>query len=323
MPRKIEISHKTIIFTFITLIAIFFLYQIRDILMILFVSLLIMTILNPIVRKLSRFKIPRAISVLIVYLLFFTILIISLFTIVPPLIEQTSNFASGLPVFVADLHLAPNISSEISSQLLNTIGNVPTKLLDFGVGIVSNIFTLFFILTFAFYLLMARNKLDSQLNVLIGEKKTKSLVEFIDELELKLGGWARGQILLMISVGTANYFGLRILGIPYALPLAIFAGLFEIVPYAGPIIGAVPAIIIGFGISPILGLGATALAFLVQQVENYVLVPKIMEKSVGVSPIITLLALTIGFKVAGIVGVLISIPVVITLQVLAKKRFLV
>lgn len=282
-----------------------------------------MVILNPIVKKLSRFKIPKAISVLIVYLLFFATLVISLFTIIPPLIEQTSNFVSGLPTYISGLRISQSYSSEITREVVTLVGNVPSKLLDFGVGIISNIFTLFTTLTFAFYLLMARNKLDGQLNLFIGEKRAKEVSEIIDELEVKLGGWARGQILLMITVGAFNYLGLKILTIPYALPLGIFAGLLEIIPYVGPIIGAIPAVVIGFGISPVIGLAATALAFLVQQTENYILVPKIMEKSVGVSPIIILLALTIGFKIAGVSGVLISIPIVITLQVLAKRKFLI
>jgi predicted PurR-regulated permease PerM len=109
------------------------------------------------------------------------------------------------------------------------------------------------------------------------------------------------------------------MGIPYALPLAILAGVLEIIPLLGPIISAVPIALIGFGISPVIGFAVIALSFSVQQIENYLLVPKIMEKSVGVSPIITLLALAIGARFAGVVGAIISIPTVIMLQVLAKE----
>jgi len=122
----------------------------------------------------------------------------------------------------------------------------------------------------------------------------------------------------MFLVGVFTYIGLLLLGIEFALPLAILAGLLEIVPYVGPILAAVPAAIVGFGISPLMGAATIALAFLIQQLENYFLVPKIMQKSVGVSPLITLLALSIGFRLAGILGVVISVPVVITLQVLGK-----
>jgi predicted PurR-regulated permease PerM len=96
--------------------------------------------------------------------------------------------------------------------------------------------------------------------------------------------------------------------------IAILAGLFEIVPFLGPIIAAIPPIVIGFGISPFMGVAAIALAFLIQQLENYVLVPKIMGKSAGVSPIVVLLALAIGFKLSGLAGMLVSIPLLIVFQ---------
>ena len=104
-----------------------------------------------------------------------------------------------------------------------------------------------------------------------------------------------------------------------SLPLAILAGLLEIIPYLGPVASAIPAVLIGLGISPIMGLAVAALYFLIQQVENYLFVPKVMEKSAGVTPIVTLLALAVGFKLAGIAGVIVSVPVVITLQVLTKE----
>jgi predicted PurR-regulated permease PerM len=114
---------------------------------------------------------------------------------------------------------------------------------------------------------------------------------------------------------------LALIGIPFAVPLAIMAGLLEIVPMLGPIVAAVPATIIGLSISPTMGLAAAALAFAVQQLENYVFVPKIMEKSTGVSPIITLLALAIGFRLAGVAGAVISMPVVLALSIIAKEYF--
>jgi predicted PurR-regulated permease PerM len=123
----------------------------------------------------------------------------------------------------------------------------------------------------------------------------------------------------MFVVGASSYIGFRLLNVPFALPLSILAGLMEVVPYVGPILAAIPAAIIGFGVSPVLGLATVSLSFLVQQTENYVFVPKIMEKSAGVDPIATLLSLTIGFKLAGVVGLLISVPVFITLKVLFQE----
>ncbi len=223
MPRKVEISHRTILFTLFTLGAIWFIWEIRDIVLIIFVSLLVMVILSPIAKRLSKYKIPKALAVLIVYFVFFGAIIVSIIGIVPALIEQTTNFASGFPGYIQNLHVSSAISDQISMQVLSRVGDLPASILGFGLGVIGNIVTILTILTFAFYLLMAREKIDDQLALYVGEKKAERIADFIDELEVKLGGWARGQILLMLSVGIMAYAGLRVLGIPYAIPLAILS----------------------------------------------------------------------------------------------------
>lgn len=321
MPKKIEISHRTIVFTVGFLIFLWLLYQIREIILAFFVALLIMAILNPTVTSLSKFKIPRAVSVLVVYIIGFALIGTAVAGVIPPLIEQTSGFVNNLPKILENLAISTVFGEQIIKELLTQLGRIPGHLAKFSVSVLSNVLGVLTLLIFAFYLLLARDKLDEQLGFFFGEKK-KEIGKIIDLLESRLGGWARGQLLLMFLVGVSTYIGLVLLSIPFSLPLAILAGLLEIVPYIGPIISAIPAVIIGLGIAPIMGFAAAALYFLIQQVENYVFVPKVMEKSVGVSPIIVLLALAIGFKIAGIAGVIISIPVVITIQVLSREYFL-
>lgn len=318
MPRKIEISHRTIIFTVLFLMLLGFLYFIRDIIFQFFVALLIMAILNPFVTKLSKYKIPRAVSILVAYILTIGIVGIALAGVVPPLVDQTTSFVSGLPRYIENSGLSVIVAEQIENQLLTQLGNLPAQAAKTTISIFSNLLNIILVLAFAFYLLLLRGKQDTQLTAFFGKARSKRVAIIIETLELKLGGWARGQLMLMFLVGISTYVGLGLLGIPFALPLAILAGLLEIVPYVGPIFAAIPAVIIGFGISPIIGFATTALVFLIQQFENYLLVPKVMEKSVGVSPIITLLSLTIGFKIASVVGAVVSIPVVISLQVLAK-----
>ncbi|MBI2066343.1 AI-2E family transporter [Candidatus Woesebacteria bacterium] len=319
MPRKIEISHRTIIFAVLFLVFLWFLYYIKDLILELFVALLIMTILNPFVTRLSKLKIPRAISVFVAYVVVFGLFGAALAGIIPPLIEQTSSFANNLPRYLSSLGIGGYINEQLTGELLSQLGSIPGQLVKVGLSVFSNVFAVITVLIFAFYLLLARDKLDDQLGFLFGEERKGELARIMDLLESKLGGWARGELALMALVGISNYIGLMILGIPFALPLAILAGLLEIIPYLGPVIAAVPAIVIGFSISPLMGLAVTALAFLIQQLENYLFVPKVMEKSVGVSPIVTLLALAIGFRIAGVVGAVISVPVVLTIQVLSKK----
>lgn len=318
-PKKIEISHRTIVFTVVFLIILWIFFLIRDIILQFFVALLIMTILNPWVTKLSKYKIPRALSVLVVYLFLFGIVGFTIGAVIPPLVDQTSSFVNNLPNFVSNLGFPAVLSDRFIEQLISQVAALPAGAARVTVSVFSNVIGLVAILVFAFYLLSERDKLDEQLGYFFGNKKKKEIGEVIDLLEVRLGSWARGQLALMFVVGLASYVGLSLLGIPFALPLAILAGLLEIVPYIGPTLAAVPAVLIGFGISPLIGIATLALAFLVQQLENYVFVPKIMQKAAGVNPIVTLLALAIGFRLAGIVGLLISVPVYITSRLLAKE----
>lgn len=322
MPTKVEISHKTIIFTVFFLLGLWFLYFVRDIILELFVALLIMTILEPMVNGFSKIKIPRGISVILSYILVFGIFGGAIALIVPTLVDQTTSFVTALPAYLSNIGVAQNISREVVGEFLVRLGSLPGEIIKFTFSLFSNVISVLKVLVFAFYMLLAREKLKDQLGFFFGDEKKKDLGHLIDTLEEKLGGWARGELILMLAVGVATYIGLTLIGIPFALPLSILVGVLEIVPYLGPIISAIPGVLIGFGISPLTGLGVAALSFLIQQLENYILVPKIMEKSVGVSPIIILIALAVGARLAGMVGVIISVPSFIAIQVLAKEYFL-
>ena len=319
MTRKVEISHRTIIFTVLFLVFVGVLFIIRDIILQFFLALLITAVLNPTVSRLSKRKIPRAASVLVVYLILFGIVSITIAAVVPALLEQTTAFINNFPRIVGNLGISAFVSDQLTQQLVAQLGSLPASVAKITLSVFSNAIGLIAVLVFAFYLLSEREKLDEQLADLIGSKKKDAIEGMLAHIETKLGSWARGQLTLMFVVGIANYIGLTLLGIPFALPLSILAGLLEVVPYIGPIIAAVPAVLIGFGISPVLGFAVTALAFLVQQLENYIFVPKIMQKSTGVHPIITLLSLAIGFRLLGFIGILIAVPVFITIQVLVKS----
>lgn len=322
MPRKIEVSHKTIVFTVFFLTGLWFLFYVRDIILELFVALLLMTILEPVVNFLTGIKIPRSIATFLSYVLFFGIFGVVISFILPPLIEQTTSFVSALPSYLSNLGIGEALSSNLTNEFLAKLSGLPGEVIKFTFSIFTNLISVLTVLVFSFYMLLARGNLDDTLGFFFGDERKKEFASLIGNLEVRLGGWARGQIALMAIVGLLTYIGLAILGVPYAFPLAMLAGLLEIVPYLGPIIAAIPSLIIGFGISPAMGLGTVIVAFLVQQLENYVLVPKIMEKSVGVSPIITLIALAIGARLAGVVGMIISVPSVIAFQVFSKHYFL-
>jgi predicted PurR-regulated permease PerM len=318
---KIEVSQRTIILVLGLLVAFKFLTMISDVLLTFFVALLIMAILNPLVTTLARYKVPRPLSVILVYVLVICAMMVSFAAIIPPLIQQTSTFVTHIPNYIYDLGIPYQTAEQILPQVISQLGTIPSQLAQFTLSLFSNILEVIGVLVFAFYLLMMRENLDDHLAPFFNDIKKNQIDRIIDILELRLGGWARGQILLMVAIAIANYIGFLLLGIPYALPLAIFAGFLELIPYVGPFIAAIPAIFIGFSISPFLGFAAAALAFLVQELENYILVPKIMQRSAGVNPLVTLIALGVGFNLAGIVGLLISVPCAITVEVLAKELY--
>lgn len=320
MTRKVEISHKTIIFTFFFLLFVWFLYFIRDIVFQVFAALLLVSILNPVITKLTNLKIPNGITIILAYILIFGFLGLAIGSVIPPLVEETTNLANNLPSFFQNSEISKYINEDVIKQITSQLGSLPGYLVKSVFSFFNNILSILTVAIFSFYLLLVRDKLDSNIEFLFGKEKSKSISSLINTLEVRLGGWARGQLFLMLTIGVLSYIGLLVLGIPYALPLAILAGIFEIVPYIGPIIAAVPAIILAFSISPFLGFAVIGLTILIQQIENYLLVPKIMEKSTGVSPVIILISLAVGYRLAGVSGMIISIPVVIIIQTLIQEK---
>lgn len=320
MTRKVEISHKTIIFTFLFLLFIWFLYFISDIVFQVFAAFLLVSILNPFITKLSSLKIPKGITITLSYILIFGFLGMAIGAITPPLVEETTNLANNLPSFFQNSEISKYINDDVIKQITMQLGSLPSQVVKSVFSFFNNILSILTVAIFSFYLLLVRDKLDSNLEFLLGKEKSKNISNLINILEIKLGGWVRGQLSLMLLIGVLSYVGFLILGIPYALPLAILAGIFEIIPYIGPIIAAIPAIILGFSTSPFLGFATIGLAILIQQIENYLLVPKIMEKSTGVSPIIILVSLAVGYRLAGVSGMIVSIPVVIIIQTIIQER---
>ena len=134
------------------------------------------------------------------------------------------------------------------------------------------------------------------------------LVQKTNRIQVKMGGWLRGQLILMFIIGSLTYVGLLILDVPYALVLAIFAGLAEFVPFLGPLIAAVPAVFFSFSDSPWKAFGVVIFYIVLQQLENQVIVPKVMQKAVGLNPIVVIIVMLIGAKVAGLVGILLAVP---------------
>ncbi|MBI3956065.1 AI-2E family transporter [Candidatus Gottesmanbacteria bacterium] len=315
MTSKIEISHRTIIFTVVFLLALWVLFQIRDILFLVFIAFILMTAIRPLVDGLSWARVPRVVAILLIYGIVFGFFGVSFAGTVPTLVIQSTKFVQELPTFLEKVLPYWNIDARNLSQ---QIAPISENILKLTVGIFSNILTTLTVLVFTFYFLLERKKLETMLATLMGEDAAQRITLTLKEVESRLGAWVNGQILLMALVGVSVYFGLTLLRVDFALPLAIIAGVLEIVPMIGPIVSAIPAVLVALTMSPFLAFSVVALYFIVQQVENNIFVPLILKKSVGLSPIVTVFALMVGGRLAGIVGAVLAVPIVLVLQVVIR-----
>jgi len=311
MPPKIEISHRTIIFTLMLIAGIWLLLQIRDILFLLFISFILMSALRPIVDGMEKLRIPRVLSIFLMYGLVFGGLGAGLASMIPTLSVQSAKLFTQLPDFFS--RVFPYISSDVQS-LIQQIAPVGENLVRVTVGLFSNMVAVLTVMTFTFYFLLERRHLRDFLAALLGQDTGERVFVVLLRIEKRLGAWVLGQLCLMIFVGLLVYGGLFFLRVEYALPLAIFAGLLEIVPTIGPIISAVPAVLVAFGSSPVLAVSVIALYIIVQQIENNLLVPLVMKQSVGLPPVLTILALMIGARFGGVTGAVLAVPALLALQ---------
>lgn len=315
MNKSIDINHKTIFFITGFLAALWALYQIREVIIYLFIAIIFMSALAPIVERLERLKIPKPLAIAITYIIIVGILAAMVTFVVTPLINQTINLITNLPQ-TADKLLPENgfIDRSVVQQQLNGFsGNA----VEFSLVIFNNILGFISVAVLTFYLLMERDNLDRLVaQFFIGkEERIKRISRKIEE---KLGDWMRGQLVLSVLIGTVAYVALFILNIPYALPLAILAGIFEVVPTIGPILSAIPAVVLAYTISPITALTVAGAYFVIQQLENHVIIPQVMKKAVGLNPLVVILAVAIGGKLLGISGALLAVPISVVIQIITE-----
>lgn len=316
MPDRLEISPKTLLWVGAFLIGGWLVVQIRDILVLMFIAFIFMSALSPAVEKLQSYKLPRFLAIMITYLFMIGVLVGFGTLVFPPLVYETGRFLNALPQYLEQLTPVINVNLD---TFIAQIAPVGQNVVRVTVGIFSNIVTLFTVAVFIFYFLLERHNLRHFLEAFVGVEMGDKVIDIIRQIERRLGAWVRGQLLLMLIIGLVSYVGLLLLGIPYPLPLALIAGLFEVVPIIGPIISAVPAIAVAFFLSPLHALLVVLLYFLIQQLENNLIVPSVMQRAVGLPPLASLVALMIGGRLAGTIGIILAVPVLLVLQTILKE----
>lgn len=318
MPNKIEISHKTIVFTLLLLGGIWLFAQIEEILLGLFVAFILMSAINPTIKKLERRKLPRWLAIILIYVAIIAVLSFSLGGIIPPLVAQTTTLIERIPELFQKIKIL-GIDKNVVAGQVSAFTSIPANIIKFIFGVLSNIVAIFVLLMITFYLLMERKKSQSYLDALLSETSARKAEALLDRIEDRIGGWVRGEVILMVMVGLLSYIGYTIIGIEYAIPLAILAFILEVIPNVGPTLAAIPAVLVGLIISPIHALATLGWCIFVQQLENAVLVPRVMKNMAGVNPLVSILALAIGFKLAGVGGAVLAIPTFLIIKTIFEE----
>lgn len=281
----------------------------------------------PAVEYLQRKKFPKIIAVLIPYLGILTAIFLLFLPLIPFFTEQIQSLILNLPMFIDRSASALGLSvnpDEIERYLSSELGSLGQSAVNLTTRVFGGIFSIITIIVVSFYLLMYSDAFKKFMADLFHDGSREYVRKIIDRVNDKLGAWLRGELVLMTFIGTLSWIGLTILGLPYALPLALLAGLLEVIPTIGPIISAIPAVIVAFTISPTMALAVVVLYMLIQALENQLLVPKVMQKAVGLNPVVVILSIMIGANLMGIAGALLAIPflsfIIVIFNSLDKKE---
>lgn len=328
------IRTSTVLKVIAILLAVGFVWILRDIFALLLVALFLAGLMHPAVRWAARHRIPKTLMVLGIYLLSFSGMALVLTLVIPTFTHEVVNitqrigsqltaltqYAQSLREF-SELHgLSDNLSAGISS-LLNQFGTAASL----AAATISNIFGgiagLIIVLVMAFYMMVEDKEAARVFRNFVPEQHQAFIADILTQVETKIGGWLRGQLLLSLAIAMLYYIGLLVIGVPGPLPLALFAGFAEFIPYLGPIIAGIPIIMVALSDSTAKALLAAALMIVIQQVENQILVPKVMQRTVGLNPLVSIVAVLIGAQLFGIMGVLLAIPFATALSVLLTELY--
>lgn len=307
---------------------IYFLHnQLIDVAIVILFSIIIASGIDPGARWFQRRRIPRVLAVIFVYFIVLLIIGFIFYLIVPTLFSEISNISSTLSLYtqapvdrgiISELfpglpESLANILQQITTSSENYINDVLINFSNVASKVFGGVLSMVLIIVFSFYLSVQEKGIENFLSIVTPIGKEEYVLDLWARSSNKIGKWLQGQILLGLLIGVLVFLGLMILGIPYALVFALLAAVFELIPIVGPILSAVPPFIIAVVQSPTLGFLVLGLYFLIQQFENHLIYPLVVRKIIGIPPIMTIIAIFVGGKIGGLLGILLSIPVAVVL----------
>lgn len=315
----VNISSITIAKVLIIAAVLGFLYIVRDVVAVLFVALILSSALTPLIKSMEHYHVHRILGITLIFSAFAAIITLAIVLLIPPMTLEYTHFAQKAPLYIdRTVQILQNINPDIDvvGKVKGAFASMQDTALQFAGGIVvkffdliSGIFALFLIFVVVFYMIVEEKALRTTIHFFTPRAYREYVDHLITKVQNRIGMWLRGQVALSFIIFSLDFVGLLILGVDYALLLALVAGLTEFMPVIGPIVAAIPAVFVAFNQSPMLALWTLLLYWLVQYLENHFLVPRVMQKAVGLNPLGSIVALLVGAKIGGLFGILLAIPV--------------
>jgi len=327
MPTtRFEITWNTLWRIFLFAVGAYLVVRGHNVLIALFLALVISSGLDFFVNFFEKRGIPRPVSVIVLFVIAAGLAALLVYTVVPVLIENLHDIIARFDPQAASYWLGPltnftgsrSISilfNRLSSQVIgggalsfDTFSNVAER---FTLGIV--------VVVSSFYLSLSRDGIERFIRAVLPDRYENITLTIYRRSRRKVGIWLRTQVVLSFLVGTLTWIALHLIGIEHAILLALLTGFLELVPFVGPLIAGAVAVVIALVTSPLLAL-STLIAFLIiHQLEAHVLVPLLTGRSVGLHPVIVIIALFMGFEIGGILGAVIAVPAVAVLQEMIEE----
>ena len=336
-PRRVILGTLVVL---LVVIGFLLVYRFRVVIVSVFSGIVVSMAMAPGVDWLHRHRLPRAVSVILIYLVLLVLVIGFIVLLVPPIVDQLSAAVPQIESYYRDLKVALVNSPllvirQIAAQMPAQINLTPTasaatgeafnavgQALNTTGSILSGLFTLTAILLIGFYwTLESETVLRTVLRPLSNERR-ESAHAMLQEIGTRVGGYVRGQGFLAMMIAVADLIVFLIIGLPAALAVALLAGVFELIPVLGPTLGAIPAVLVAFAYDPSKVIWVIAAGALIQLLENNLLAPRVMHKTVGVNPLVTLLAIVAFGALFGFAGLLLAIPIAAIIQIVLDRSLL-
>lgn len=317
----IDITYHSLVRIIVVGAIVVALYYLSQIVSALLFAVVVASGIEPGVKWFERLRIPRILAVLIIYVVAVALLVGAVFLVAPALADEFSAFLDSFPRYqrlllqelrsFRDLPFYPLLSENAESIILNPpfdLRSAGTNALGILLSVFGGLVSGIILVVVSFYLASQERGIEHFLRMVTPLRDEEYVLDLWTRAQAKMGQWLRGQLLLGAIIGVLVYLALTILGIRYALSLAILAAVFELIPIIGPILAAVPAVFLAFLSSPFLGLTVAVVYLVIQQVESHLIVPLVMQRTVGLNPLVVIVSLLIGAKLGGILGMFLAVP---------------